>query len=43
MGSRGTRYPKEFTAEPVSQVVDRGYWVGEAAQRIGVSEYSVYV
>ena len=42
MGSPGTRYSKEFEAEAVSQVIDRGYSVREVAKRIGVSEYSLY-
>jgi len=42
MGSPGTRYSKEFRAEAVGQVIDRGYSVREVAKRIGVSEYSLY-
>jgi len=42
MGSPGTRYSKEFRAEAVSQVIDRGYSVREVAGRIGVSEHSLY-
>jgi transposase len=42
MGSPGTRYSKEFKAEAVSQVIDRGYSVREVAGRIGVSEHSLY-
>ena len=42
MGNPGTRYSKEFKAEAVSQVIDRGYTVVEVAQRIGVSEHSLY-
>lgn len=42
MGGPGTRYSKEFKAEAVAQVIDRGYGVGEVAKRIGVSEHSLY-
>lgn len=42
MGSPGTRYSKEFKAEAISQVIDRGYSVRDVAKRIGVSEYSLY-
>jgi transposase len=42
MGDPGTRYSREFRAEAVSQVIDRGYTVVEVAKRIGVSENSLY-
>jgi transposase len=42
MGSPGTRYSKEFKAEAVSQVIDRGYSVRDVAERIGVSQHSLY-
>jgi transposase len=42
MGSPGTRYSKEFKAEAVNQVIDRGYSVREVAERIGVSQHSLY-
>ena len=42
MGNPGTRYTKEFKAEAVSQVIERGYSVREVASRIGVSEHSLY-
>ena len=31
------RYPEEFRAEAVKQIVDRGYSVQEVSQRLGVS------
>jgi transposase len=42
MGSPGTRYSKESKAEAVNQVIDRGYSVREVAERIGVSQHSLY-
>ena len=42
MGNPGKRYSKEFKTEAVSQVIDRGYSVIEVAQRIGLSEHSLY-
>ena len=42
MGGPGTRYSKEFKAEAVAQVIDRGYSVREVAKRIGVSGHSLY-
>ncbi len=38
----GQRYTPEFKDEAVRQVVERGYSVGEVAQRIGVSKHSLY-
>jgi transposase-like protein len=43
MGSPGTRYSKEFKAEAVNQVIDRGYSVKDVAERIGVSQHSLYL
>jgi len=43
MGNPGTRYSKEFKAEAVSQVIDRGYSVKDVAERIGVSQHSLYL
>ena len=37
MGNRGTRYSREFKAEAVKQVIDRGYSVREVALRLGVA------
>lgn len=36
------RYPEEFRAEAVKQIVDRGYSVQEVSQRLGVSAHSLY-
>ena len=38
----GQRYTPEFKDEAVRQVIERGYSVGEIAQRIGVSKHSLY-
>ena len=38
----GQRYTPEFKDEAVRQVSERGYSVGEVAQRIGVSKHSLY-
>ena len=40
---KGTRYTAEFKAEAVKQVIDRGHGVVEVAQRLGVSDKSLYV
>ena len=37
------RYTKEFKVEAVKQVTERGYSVLEVAQRLGVSDKSLYV
>ena len=37
------RYPAEFKAEAVRQVTDRGHGVVEVAQRLGVSDKSLYL
>jgi transposase len=36
------RYTEEFRAEAVRQVTNRGYSVGEVAERLGVSSKSLY-
>ena len=40
MGSK--RYSQEFKEEAVRQVTERGYPVKDVAERIGVSEHSLY-
>lgn len=37
------RYPAEFKAEAVRQVTERGHGVVEVAQRLGVSDKSLYL
>ena len=39
---KGTRYTAEFKAEAVKQVTERGHGVVEVAQRLGVSDKSLY-
>ena len=36
------RYSPEFKEEAVRQIVDRGYSVNEASERLGVSAHSLY-
>ena len=36
------RYTPEFKEEAVRQIIDRGYSVSEVAQRLGVSQHSLY-
>ncbi len=36
------RYTKEFKAEAVAQVIERGYSVREVSERLGVSLKSMY-
>ena len=36
------RYPEEFRAEAVKQIIDRGYSVQEVSRRLGVSTHSLY-
>ena len=36
------RYTAEFKAEAVRQVIQRGYSVREVAERVGVSQHSLY-
>ncbi len=35
-------YPQEFKSEAVKQVLERGHRVAEVAQRLGVSQHSLY-
>lgn len=37
------RYPAEFKAEAVKQVIERGYGVVDVAKRLGVSDKSLYL
>ncbi|WP_165690625.1 transposase, partial [Xanthomonas citri] len=36
------RYTDEFKIEAVRQVTDRGFKVGEVAERLGVTTHSLY-
>ena len=36
------RYTEEFKVKAVNQVLDRGHSVAEVAQRLGVSQHSLY-
>ena len=36
------KYPEEFKQEAVKQVTERGYSVADVAQRLGVSNHSIY-
>jgi transposase len=36
------RFTEEFKRDAVAQVVDRGYAVSEAAERLGISAKSLY-
>jgi transposase len=38
----GKRYTEEFKVEAVKQVTDRGYSVGEVADRLGTTTHSLY-
>ncbi|SPF81323.1 hypothetical protein PRI8871_03146 [Pseudoprimorskyibacter insulae] len=40
--SAQNRFSDEFKKDAVSQVVDRGYSVAEVAERLGVSNKSIY-
>ncbi len=40
--AKGIRYTEEFKRDAVSQVTDRGYSVGDVANRLGVSNKSMY-
>lgn len=40
---KGSRYTAEFKAEAVKQIIERGRRVVEVAQRLGVSDKSLYV
>lgn len=39
---KGVRYSEEFKAEAIKQVTERGFGVVEVAQRLGVSDKSLY-
>lgn len=39
----GKRYTAEFKAEAIKQVTERGYGVVEVAERLGISDKSLYV
>ena len=36
------RYPEEFKIEAVKQITERGHAVADVANRIGVSQHSLY-
>ena len=36
------RFPPEFKDEAVRQIIERGYWVAEVSERLGVSAHSLY-
>ena len=36
------RYTKEFKAEAIKQVTERGYTVKDVAERLGVSQHTLY-
>lgn len=36
------RYTEEFKTEAVKQITERGHRVAEVAQRVGVSQHSLY-
>ena len=38
----GKRYTDEFKIEAVKQVTDRGYPVADVAERLGISQHSLY-
>ena len=38
----GKRYTEEFKIEAVKQITDRGYSVGDVAERLGVTTKSLY-
>jgi transposase len=40
--SKGIRFTDEFKQDAVAQVVERGYAVGEVAERFGISTKSLY-
>ena len=39
--NNGTRFTDEFKQDAVAQVVQRGYAVGEVAERLGISTKSL--
>jgi transposase len=40
--NKGIRFTDEFKQDAVAQVVERGYAVGEVAERLGISTKSLY-
>ena len=38
----GIRFTDEFKRDAVARVVDRGYWVAEVSERLGISTKSLY-
>jgi transposase len=38
----GQRYTPEFKDEAIKQIIDRGYSIAETAERLGVSQHSLY-
>jgi len=40
--SKGIRFADEFKQRSLAQVVERGYAVGEVAERLGISTKSLY-
>ena len=38
----GQRYTDEFKVEAVRQVTERGHWVADVADRLGVTTYTLY-
>lgn len=40
--SKGKRYTEEFKKEAVKQVIERGYSVGEVAERLGICTKTLY-
>ena len=39
---KAVRYPAEFKAEAVKQVIDRGHGIVDVAKRLGMSDESLY-
>lgn len=39
---KGIRYTEEFKRDAVAQVIDRGYSVGDVADRLGITTKSLY-
>ena len=39
---RGQRFTEEFRVEAVRQVTERGFWVKDVSERLGVSPHSLY-
>jgi transposase len=38
-----SHFTEEFKIEAFKQITERGYFVAEASERLGVSTYSLYV